>query len=126
MPRSSYLEFVSEQLTPLGSITSRAMFGGYCLYCDGVPFALLANEALFLKVDDVTRPQFEAAGLKAFRPSEDKPGVMQYYEAPAELFESEDGLERWGRAAVDAGRRAAEKKKGGATRGVRAKRKAGA
>ena len=89
------------------------MFGGWCLYCEGIVFALIAGGALFLKVDDVTRTEFEAAGLQPFRPFEDKSMVMQYYQAPAELFESEEGLERWGGMAIGAGRRAAERKRGG-------------
>lgn len=111
MKKDNYLEFVTEQLSALGRITARAMFGGHCLYCDGTVFALLAGNALYLKVDAANRQQFEKAGLEPFRPFEDKEMVMQYYQAPAELFESEDGIETWGRSALNAGLRAAAKKK---------------
>lgn len=116
--RSTYLEFVTEQLSPLGRITSRAMFGGHCLYCDGIVFALIANDTLYLKVDDTNRPDFERMGLEPFRPFEDQPLVMKYYAAPADLFESVDGLERWGRGAVEAGRRAQSKPRRGKARSV--------
>jgi len=110
MNQESYVSFVIEQLAPLGSITSRAMFGGHALYCDGIVFALIAANTLYLKADEVNRPQFEAEGLEPFHPFEDHDAVMQYYLAPAELFESVDGLEHWARGAVEAGRRAALKK----------------
>ena len=97
---SDYLEFLHEQLAPLGDITSRKMFGGYCLYCDGVVFALVAEDTLYLKADDGNRPDFEAAGLPAFQPFEDKPTVMQYYLAPPEVFEDDEALHRWAGGAV--------------------------
>ena len=109
--RNSYLEFLLEQLAPLGEISSRAMFGGHCLYCDAVVFALVASNALFLKTDDANRAAFEARGLKAFRPFEDQDAVMSYYEAPPEIFEDSDAMQKWCGGSVDAGRRAQAKKK---------------
>jgi DNA transformation protein len=106
-----YIEFLLEQLEPLGQVTARAMFGGHGLYCDGVFFALVANSALYLKADDQNRPEFEAQGLRAFRPYENKPDVMQYYEAPAEMFEDPALLKHWVEGAVAAGIRAQTKKK---------------
>ena len=59
-----------------------------------------------LKADDVNRPDFEEAGLPAFKPFDDKPTIMQYYRAPAEVFENSEALDRWVGGAVQAGRRA--------------------
>jgi DNA transformation protein and related proteins len=105
-----YLEFVHERLAPLGEITSRRMFGGHCFYCDGVVFALLAGNDLYLKADDLTRARFESRGLMAFRPFEDHNVKISYYSPPPEFFEDGDALEEWGRAAVEAGVRAAARK----------------
>jgi len=101
----AYLDFAVEWLSPLGSIVARAMMGGHILYCDCTVFALIANNALYLKADDQTRPRFEALGLKAFQPFPDK-GGMSYYQPPAEFFEDESSMMEWGRAAVSAGLRA--------------------
>jgi DNA transformation protein len=106
----NFVEFVKERMEPLGEITTRAMFGGHTVYCDGVVFALIAGGALYLKADEKNRPEFEARGLEAFRPFEG-PGVMQYYQAPPEMFEDEEALRHWAGAAVEAGRRAQAKKK---------------
>ncbi len=54
----------------------------------------------------MNRPDFEAHGLKPFRPFEGKAGVMQYYEAPAEMFEDPEALEQWAGGAIAAGFRA--------------------
>jgi len=96
MQKSAYLDYILDWLSPLGAITSRAMMGGHILYSNGVVFALIAGNALFLKVDDSTRPRFEALNLKAFQPFPDKPGTMQYYPPPAEFFEDADVMAEWG------------------------------
>ncbi len=109
--KKEYLDFVMEWLAPLGEITSRSMMGGCVLYCDGVVFALIAANTLYLKVDDVTRPRYEARGLLPFRPFPDRAEVMQYYTPPVEFFEDTEVIADWGRAAVDVGRRAQAKRK---------------
>jgi DNA transformation protein and related proteins len=106
-----YIDFLLEQFEPLGEIRAKAMFGGHGLYCNEVFFALVASGNVFLKVDDVNRPRFEAQGLKAFRPYEDRPETMQYYEAPPEMFEDPDVLKLWVGGAIAAGVRAQIKKK---------------
>ena len=108
--RASYVEFLVEHLSPLGTITARRLFGGNALYCDGIVFALVANDTLYLKADDGNRSEFEASGLEAFHPFGDGTKSIGYYQAPAELFEDADALHRWGSGAVAAGRRASAKK----------------
>jgi DNA transformation protein len=110
---SRYIEFLKEWLSPLGEITARAMFGGHCLYCDGVVFALVASQELFLKVDTVTKPAFEAIGSEPFRPFPDRPETMRYHQPPPEFFDNSDVMLEWGRAAVEAGRRAKAKRPAG-------------
>ena len=105
-----FLEYLKEQFAPLGEIYSRAMFGGHCLYCNGIVFALVAHQAVYLKVDVINRPAFEARGLTPFRPFPDSDAVIQYYPAPAETFESLDGLRDWAGGAVAAGQRSKAKR----------------
>ena len=109
--QNDYVDFLIETFSELGEITSRAMFGGNTLYCNGVVFGLVAGNTLYLKADDTNRPAFEALGLEAFRPFADRPETMRYYRAPAELFDTEDGVRKWAGGAVEAGRRAGAKKK---------------
>lgn len=44
-------DFIKDALRPLGTITVRRMFGGAGIYCDGIIFALLSDDAVYLKVD---------------------------------------------------------------------------
>ena len=76
------------------------MFGGVGLYADDVFFGLLARDMLFLKVDDSNRGQFEAAGMKAFKPYADKPMVMPYFQVPVAVLEDADELASWARQSV--------------------------
>lgn len=105
----AFLEFLFDQFAPLGSIDSKAMFGGHCLYCDGVVFALLTGNHLYLKVDKESRAIFDKQGLAAFRPFPDKDVVMSYHEAPADMFESAEAVQYWAGLAIAAGRRSTTK-----------------
>ena len=111
--KNQYLDFLEEWLSPLGEITNKYMFGGYCLYCDGAVFALVADNALLLKADAINRPRFEAIGAQPFRPFPDKPETMSYYPPPANFFDDSDVMLDWGRMSVEAGRRGQKKKPAG-------------
>jgi DNA transformation protein and related proteins len=108
--RASYIEFLIEHLSSLGEITTRRLFGGNSLYCNGTIFALVARDTLYLKADDDNRREFEARRLEPLHPFGDKSKSMGYYQAPAELFEDADALRHWGESAVAAGRRSAAKR----------------
>ena len=45
-----FVDYVAEQLREAGTIRSRKMFGEYGLYCDGVCFAVICDDQLFVKV----------------------------------------------------------------------------
>jgi DNA transformation protein len=112
MPVSrEYREFVLEQLGRVVPVTSRAMFGGVGVYAEGLFFALMAGETLYLKVDDTTRGDFEALGMQPFRPFDGDKQVMKYFELPAELLEDPDALRPWIHRAVEVARRARKSKK---------------
>ena len=97
-----FAEHVGDMLSPLGPVTVRAMFGGFGIRLDGLMFALIARNTLFMKVDAANRPMFEEAGAEPFRPWEGKATALPYWEVPADLLEDGGGLCRWARAAFDA------------------------
>jgi DNA transformation protein and related proteins len=105
---SGFETFVIDQLSELGEVVPRKMFGGVGLYCDGIFFGLIARDQLYLKVDEETRPTFEAAGSTPFRPYDGRAGTMQYYVVPVGVLESARDLVGWARRAVAAADRAAE------------------
>ena len=47
--RTEFLEFVTDQLAPLGHVTTRRMFSGAGVYCDGVIFALILRDVAALQ-----------------------------------------------------------------------------
>lgn len=112
MPKQSeFVETILEKLSPLGEPGARFMFGGWGIYLDGNIVGVVSNDALFLKVDDVSRVTFEQAGCEAFKPFADKDTTMSYYEAPAEMFDDDDIFADWLRLAIDASLRAPRPKK---------------
>ncbi len=105
---SSHLDYLKDLFAPFGDITIRKMFGGAGIYCDGAIFAITGDEGVWLKVDDVTRAQFEEAGLEPFKVEFDngKSGTMSYYNAPEDIYDDNDELTRWTELALGAARRA--------------------
>lgn len=107
MPSSkSYRDFVVEQLSRVvPQVRARSMFGGFGIYSGELFFALIANNVLYFKVDDVNRGDYEARGLGPFRPYGDDRDKMQYYEVPADLLEDAEELGAWAEKAIGAARR---------------------
>jgi len=107
-----FLELLRDQLSGLGSIRIRRMFGGAGVYCDGVMFALVSDDTLYLKADDVNRSDFEARSLAPFRYAtrNGRTTIMSYWRAPDDLLDDTDELATWARAALAAARRAQQKK----------------
>jgi len=102
----AFRTFVLDQLEPLGEVTPRSMFGGVGLYCRGSFFGIIARDTLYLKVDDTNRPDYDRAGMTAFKPYPNRPGSMRYYAVPVDVLESAPELIKWARKAVAAARRA--------------------
>lgn len=104
---SSYRTFVLEQMGRIVPVRSKAMFGGVGIYGrlpDGADafFALIDDDRTYLKVDDETRPAFEAAGSGPFLPGGDPERAMNgYWELPAGMIEDVDELEGWVRMALE-------------------------
>ncbi len=105
--KPEFRDHVLDLLAPLGPVTARRMFGGFGIYLDGVMFALIADDVLYLKVDDRTRPDYEAAGSTPFRPRhKGKPFPLPDWEAPIAALEHGDELSDWANGALGAARRA--------------------
>jgi DNA transformation protein len=96
----SYRDFIVEQLSRVSPVSARSMFGGVGLYAQGLFFALIAEDRLYFKVNEATRPDFERLGMEPFRPfGEDS--AMGYYEVPADVLEDATQLEPCMRKALE-------------------------
>ncbi len=105
-----FADYCCELFSGVGSPVPKRMFGGWGISVDGVTIAVIAdlgklggsNQKLYLKVDDVTKTQFEAAGGKRFE-MESKDGKlmgMNYFTTPDETMESPDAMLPWARLAL--------------------------
>jgi len=104
---SALLDYVLDQLAPLGQARGRAMFGGHGLYLDGLFVGIVSDETLYLKADEQTRAGFEDAGMEPFTYA--KAGrriALSFWQAPADAVEDPTELCRWVSDAAAAARRA--------------------
>ena len=97
-------EEIAYQLASLGNVTVARFFSGAAMRLDGVMFGFMSRGSLFLRVDDVNRPAFVAAGMGPF--SYERPtrtvSLDGYYETPADVLEDAGALFDWCRSAYRA------------------------
>jgi DNA transformation protein len=104
---AQFQQFALDQLSAISPVRARRMFGGVGFYSGELFFALAAEDTLYIKVDAATRPAFEREGMKPFQPfGPDYPPMNGYFELPARLYEDEEELARWVRAAIAVAARA--------------------
>jgi len=103
---------LEELLEAAGPYQVRRMFGGAGLFHDGLMFALLADDVLYLKADAQSQGAFEAEGLAPFtyETSGGKRSVMSYWRAPERLLDDPEEMVSWARDAQAAARREAASK----------------
>ncbi|MGI9415782.1 MAG: TfoX/Sxy family protein [Hyphomicrobiales bacterium] len=95
-----FRDFVEDQLSGFGPVTVRPMFGGAGIFHDGLMFGLIADETLYLKVDDTNRDAFEAEGSEPMLYVKNgKSMAMSYWRLPERLYEDPDEMTSWARAA---------------------------
>ena len=108
----SFQAYVLEQLgrvTP--ALRPRRMFGELGLYAGDAFFAIVADDTVYLKVDDQTRSTFVEREMPACRPYAEAGPSMGYFQLPPELLEDPDALRPWVDAAIGAARRSRAAKK---------------
>ena len=101
---AKFREYVIDVLAEFGEVTIKPMFGGAGVYYREQMFALIADDRLFLKANDATRPAFEAEGAKPFTFTNKNGEIMamSYLEVPSRLFDDTDELAQWARRSYEA------------------------
>ena len=126
---TAHPEFITHCVELLGAVGTprvRRMFGGHGFYVDDVFIAIAGRERLYLKVDALTRPQFEAAGGAPFIYSVATQAVaLGYFSAPDEAMESAPLMQPWARLALAAALRARAAKPPASRRVVKARPRKG-
>jgi DNA transformation protein and related proteins len=94
-------DFLRDLFAPFRPVTIRRMFSGAGLFVDGLMFGLVVREAIYLKVDAASIPEFEREGCKPFtylrgrksgRPTEH---ALPYWSLPERLYDDPDELATW-------------------------------
>ena len=109
---AAFADFLKEQMAGFGPVTVKRMFGGAGIYRDGLMFALVADDVLYLKADDASKAGFEAEGLGPFvyEAKGGKKAVMSYWRAPERVFDDVDEMAEWCRSAYATALKAAKAK----------------
>jgi DNA transformation protein and related proteins len=112
MPKPSpFVEHVAETMRLFGPVDTRRMFGGWGIYHQGVFFALVADDVVYLKTDEQNRAEFDARGLEPFAFEKKGERIETHYRAaPEEALEDPAEMVRWARLAYAAALRAASAK----------------
>jgi len=109
---AGFTEFLRDALAPLGRLAMRRMFGKTGVFCDGLMFAMVSDDTLYLRVDDHNRAAFaEASALPPL--NYEKRGVtidLSFWRAPERLLDEPDELLAWAREALAAADRVAAKR----------------
>jgi DNA transformation protein len=104
---SEFVTHLLDMLDGWAPVSARRMFSGYGIFRGGIMFALVVEDALYLKTDDESRSLFEEAGLEPFRyRRRDKLVALGYHAAPPESAEDGEALARWAGIAWEAALRA--------------------
>lgn len=103
--KDDYTDYIVDKLSGLGDVRSRAMFGGYGIFHDGLMFAVISDDVLYFKVDESNREMYEKAGSSKF------PHGISYWEVPTEIFEDTAGLYEWANISINIAQSKAKKKR---------------
>ncbi|TFH87286.1 TfoX family protein [Billgrantia azerbaijanica] len=109
---SEYTDHLRDVFALFGPITARRMFGGHGIYHEGLMFALVADETLYLKADDENVADFEREGLGPFEYHKGGKVIrVAYYQAPEALLEDRELAAAWARRSFAAAQRAQARKR---------------
>ncbi|QLH71479.1 TfoX/Sxy family protein [Rhodopseudomonas palustris] len=116
-------EFLADLFAPFGPVTIRRMFSGFGVSADGVTFALVIRDAIYLRTDADGAARFEAEGSRPFRYDTRTKTVTvgSYWLLPERLLDDPDELAEWARSAHAAAERAAFSKASKTRRGPKGK-----
>lgn len=103
---SSFHEFVRELFAGLGQVQIKRMFGGAGVYADGLMFALLADETIYIKTDDTLKAALTEAGSGPFvwtpnkGPRAGESVEMSYWRLPEAALDDPELASRWAEKAL--------------------------
>ena len=87
---------VGDVLRDVPGIVSKAMFGGWSIYKDGVIFGLIADGELYFKVDDSNIENYkQRESHPCVYEGKNKQVTMSYWTVPEDILENQSELLEW-------------------------------
>jgi DNA transformation protein len=88
---------IADRLRALGPVSVTTFFGGAGIRLDGVQFAFLIEGALYFRVSDRSRREYESLGAAPFTYAGKNKQVTvgSYYQVPNEIIDDSDAILTW-------------------------------
>jgi DNA transformation protein and related proteins len=102
---------IEEMFEGLGPVMIKRMFGGKGVYHRGLIIAIELRDGMLLKADDLSAPEFEAAGARrwVYEGKAGKAVQMPYWSIPEDAYDDPEIMGHWVRLAFQAALRAPAK-----------------
>ena len=116
-----FVQHIADLFAAVGPVQVRRMFRGYGIFREGLMFALVYDETLYLKIDAQNVSHFLNLHLKPFtyRRQGKIAHLLSYYQAPETVMDNPDEAADWARRSFEAACRGRELRKRRAARGTR-------
>ncbi|WP_310993962.1 TfoX/Sxy family protein [Aequorivita marina] len=98
---NDFTQFVLDQLSGWGNVQVKRMFGGAALYQDDLAFSMIANDVVYLKVDETNKAKFIESGSVPLKPFKNNATVLSFYNVPAHIVEDADAFIRWAKESLE-------------------------
>jgi DNA transformation protein len=107
--KSSLAEHVTEELSFLGKISNRSIFGVVGIFIDERLLGIVDSDVLYLHTGPINRDDYLTRGMAQFKPYPNAFDLTtDHHQVPADILADSSQLRQWGeralRAAVDAAR----------------------
>ena len=102
----AFEDWARDHLSGLGAFEIKRMFGGAGVMADGVMFAILDDDTLWMKADEALSVEMEALGSRRFSMPTKSGKVMTlpYWSLPETAMDDPDEAVIWARRALDVAR----------------------
>ncbi len=117
MAADAFHAFAQELFSCLGTVSVRRMFGGAGIYADGVMFALIDDDTIYIKADEALKTDLRSVGSIAWTYTRDgETREMGYWRLPESALDDPDDATLWALRALAIAKGKPMKKKARATR----------
>lgn len=100
---SDFVTYVTTQLSRLGTVQSRPIFGGVGILVEHRLVGVILDDVLYLYTDEHSRPDYTAYGMGPLRPYPNAFNLTtDQYQCPDEIVHSPDKLQEWAQRALEA------------------------